>query len=317
MPDPSRAVLLDPAAAHPGVADVRAALTARDWPRCRLLLDQATPDERQYLIRIGSDESELEGFLRGVLEADPGDAAAATMLGHHLIGVGWKIRTGARAEHVGAEQFASFHAWLRRAEQVLIDAAARHPAEREVWVARLMSARGLQLGLAETRRRYDRLRALDPHNFQGQTQFLQSMCPKWSGSWELLHAWAREEMVAAPAGSLSGALVAEAHIEHAIELPDGEREAYLADPRVRGELHEAAHHSVWNPRFRRTCLWVQAAGDFAMAFSLVGDQPAAASVFRLLGDLGSRYPWHYLSGETEDAIVRRRTTAYRAVGEVR
>jgi hypothetical protein len=136
------------------------------------------------------------------------------------------------------------------------------------------------------------------------------MCPKWSGSWEQLHAWAREEMLAAPPGSLSGALVAESHIEHWLDLEGGEQEAYLTDPRVRGELHEAAHRSVWNPQFQRTYLWVQAASDFAMAFSLVNDLPAAASVFSMLGNLASRFPWQYLTGPTEDLIKRRRAVAY-------
>jgi hypothetical protein len=310
MSDPSD-VLLDPAAAYPAVGGLRAAIARRDWAGTRAVLESAPADARCLLIRFGSDENDLEDFLRSVLAADPDDAVAGAMLGFHLIDVGWRIRTGARAKNVSREQFAAFFGWLRRAEQVLIEAAARNPAEPAVWVARLISARGLQLGLAETRRRYDRLRALDPHNISGQGQFLQTLCPKWSGSWEQLHPWAREEMLAAPPGSLSGALVAAAHIEHWADLKGDERKAYLVHPPLRAELLEAAHRSIWHPEFRRVAGWVQQTSTFAMAVSLVGDQQAAAASFSMLGDLGAKFPWQYL-GDPAAAIRERRARAYAA-----
>jgi hypothetical protein len=312
VPDPAT-VLLDPAAAYPEVTEVRTALHRRDWPAVRALLDRLPPAARSLLIRFGSDEDDLEQFLRGVLAADPEDSAAGAMLGFHLVDVGWKVRTGARATNVSRAQFDTFHGWLRRAEQVLIDAAARHPADPAVWSARLISARGLDLGLAETRRRYDRLRALDPHPYQGQTQFLQTLCPKWSGSWEQLHAWSREEMLAAPLGSLQGALVAMAHIEHWSDLKGPEQQAYLELPHVREELREAGHRSIWHPHFRRSPGWVHAVSTLAMAFSLVRDEPAAGSAFVMLGELATDLPWAYLAGDTVTTIRKRRARALAAV----
>jgi hypothetical protein len=317
MSDPSDAVLLDASAAYPAVLQLRAALARRDWAATRVVIESAPADVRCLFIRVGSDEQHLEDFLRQVLARDPEDSMAAAMLGLHLTDVGWKIRTGARADHVSSRQFSSFFALLRTAEQVLIDGAARHPEEPAIWVARLISARGLQLGLAETRRRYDRLRAVDPHNYLGQTQYLQALCPKWSGSWEQLHPWALQEMLAAPPGALAGALVAEAHVEHWLDL-DGEQErAYLAAAPVRDELVEAAHRSIWHPEFGRAGGWVQATSAFAMAFSLVGDQQAAAASFSLLGNLAARFPFQYLGGELTAAIRERRARAYAAAGAAR
>jgi hypothetical protein len=306
---PDLTVLLDAAAAYPEVSELRAALHRRDWPAVRALLDRLPPQARSLLIRLGGDEAGLEEFLRGVLAADPEDSAAAAMLGFHLIDVGWKVRSGYRAEHVSRQQFATFHDWVRQGELVLVDAAARNPADPAIWTARLISARGLELGPTESRRRYDRLRALDPHHYQGQSQFLQSLCPKWSGSWEKLHAWSREEMLAAPLGGLQGALVAMAHIEHWLDLEGAERDAYLAFPQVRAELHEAAQRSIWHPDFRRSPGWVHAASTFAMSFHLIGDQPAAASAFTLLGNLGTEQPWAYYPGDPAGKILFARSRA--------
>ncbi len=317
MSAPSDAVLLDASAAYPAVFELRAALARRDWAATRVVLESAPADARCLLIRVGSDEQNLEEFLRQVLARDPEDSIAAAMLGLHLIDVGWKIRGRARANQVSREQFGAFFGWLRQAEQVLIDGAARHPEEPAIWVARLISARGLQLGLAEARRRYDRLRAVDPHNYLGQTQFLQALCPKWSGSWDQLHPWAREEMLAAPPGALAGALVAEAHIEHWLDLDGAEERAYLAAPPLRDELVDAAHRSIWHPEFRPVGGWVQATSAFAMAFSLLGDQQAAAASFSRLGNLAARFPFQYLGGELTTAIRERRARAYAAAGAAR
>jgi hypothetical protein len=316
MPDPSE-VLLDPAAAYPALAELRAALVKRDWTACRAVLDAAPTGLRTLLIRVGAQWPGVDDFLRAARNKDLDDAAAGAMLGFHRIDVGWRIRTRARAQNVSREQFASFFDWLRKAERVLIDAAARNPGEPAIWAARIMSARGLELGLAEGRRRYDRLRAADPYNYVGQSQFLQMMCPKWAGSWDRLHAWTREELLAAPPGKLSGGLVAEAHLEHWFDLQAAEQKAYMADPKVRDELVEAAERSIWHGDFRRDAGWVAAASAFAMAFGLAGDQRSAAASFTVLGDLASRFPWEYLGNDVTGTVRDRRKRAYAAAGGTR
>ena len=304
MPAPTDLVF-DPAAVITELQQLRAALARRDWTAARAVLDAAEPALRSYLISMGGVEVGVEDLLSYVLARDPDDGAAGAMLGSHLIKTGWAIRTGASAKHVSQEQFAAFHDWLRRAEQVLIEAAARNPSDCAVWVQRLTSARGLQLGLSEVRRRYDRLAAIDPHHLPGQLQFLQSLCPKWSGTWQQVHTFARECMLAAPPGSPQGMLVAKGHLEQWADRDGGEAgRLYLSAEPVRAELHEAAHRSVWHPQYRDRG-WVQTMSTFAMVFSLIGDEPAAATLFTSLGDHASEDPWNYLGDPAEQIRTRR------------
>lgn len=305
--------VFDPAAAYPVVGQLRAAMAARDWSAVRLICAVPDPAARSRLVRIAGDLPDVGDFLRYVLAADPPDTLAASMLGGHLVGVAWTVRTAKRAQYVSREQFATFHRILAEAEQVLIDAAARDPAEPSVWVNRLISARGLELGLSEVRRRYDRLAELDPHHLPGQTQLLQSLCPKWSGSWPQLHGFARQSMLASPPGSLNAVLVVEGHIEHWLDLDAGEDLRYLQSAEVREEIYEAAHRSVWHPAFRRTFGWVAVQNSFAMVFSLLGDEPAAASQFAALGQFGTEHPWGYL-GDPVGEFVQRRARAFAAGG---
>ncbi len=236
---------------------------------------------------------------------------ALTVLGARLVQVGWGIRTSARAKDVSREQFDAFHAHLRDAEQLLIRATALDPSYDAAWAERLNTVRGLSLGKNEARRRYDRLARYHPHHFTGQARLLQKLCPKWGGSWDEAHGFVRECLLAAPEGSLSGGLVAEAHIEHWSDMNgDDKRAEYLRQPHVHAELVEAAQRSVLHPQFGRPYGWVTVQGAFAALFSLIGDTAQAAAHFRALGNLASEYPWSYL-GKPAEEYVRHRDTALR------
>ena len=303
-------VLLDLAAAHPEAAVVGDALAARDWGAARAAVDAAPPVLRSMLIDDGAERDDLEEFLREVISADPADTAAVAMLGAHLIKVGWRIRGGARARHVSERQLTEFHDWLRKAEMVLLDGVARNPADPALWVARLTSARGLAMNLAEINRRYDKLAAIDPHHLPGQNAYLQRLCPKWGGDWELLHGWCRSAMLAAPPGAVQARLVVDGHLEHWLDA--GRVRSYLRGKAVRIEIYEAARRSVWHPDFRQDPGWVGLASSLAMTFSLMDDRPSAARVFDLLGDLSSTWPWLYFGGTDPAAeIAEQRKIAYK------
>ncbi|WP_033343683.1 hypothetical protein [Catenuloplanes japonicus] len=305
----------DAATAYPEVGVLRAALAAGDWPAVRRLWDSLDWAGRGELAHAAGDverpgETEhLVTVLRAALQADAADPAAGALLGRHLIAAAWRIRSGARAQYVSGDRFARFHAELRRAEEVLIEATARNPGNVTAWQARVTIARGLQVGLAEARRRYDKAARIDPHHLDTELSYQQMVCPKWDGSWELLHAFSRERMLAAPEGALNAVLVPVAHLEHWLELSEEEDTAYLRSKAVRDEIYEAAHRSVWHPAFRRTIGWVYVTNVFAGIFSLLEDQRAAAGQFAALGPLASRFPWSYIGRDEGETFMWRRSMA--------
>ena len=235
-----------------------------------------------------------EEYLQKAVQGRPGDPLARTLLAERYTRVGWAIRSGARAKNVSREQFERFHAWLRKAEQILIEVCAEHPDYAPAWTARLTTARGLQLGQSEARRRYDRLAAHHPHHVRAQSQLLQQVCPKWSGSWEDAHGFATECLSSAPAGSYAGLIVAEAHVEHWLDLSGVEGEAYLRDAAVRNDLRHAARTSLLHPDHRPGWHEIIAHSTFAFAYSLGGHLKDAAPHFAALGNTVSESPWYYL-----------------------
>jgi hypothetical protein len=255
----------------------------------------------------------IERLLSAVLAAQPEDLLPRVLMGGRLIKMGWEIRTSKRAQHVSREQFQALHDHLRKAEGLLMDVTARQPDNVLAWYFRLTTARGLELGHAEARRRYDQIARRDPHRLGPQAQLQQQLCPKWGGSWAKMHGFTRECMQAAPPGSANAWLVVDGHIEHGLE--DGDLGAYLRQPEVHAEVYEAANRSVLHPSWRPgTPGWVAAHSTFAMAFSILGDMPAAATQFRALGDFACESPWEYLG---DPAIEFRRYRAAALAGAAR
>jgi hypothetical protein len=127
-----------------------------------------------------------------------------------------------------------------------------------------------------------------------------------------MHEFAEAAAAAAPPGSPLGVLVADAHLEHWLDLPDGEGGDYMTGPEVGERLRLAADRSVRHPRYERRP--GSAAGDntFAMAFWLNGDLPAAAERFACLGDRVTVRPWSYLADDPDVAFTRARSASHGA-----
>ncbi|MFG1606897.1 hypothetical protein [Actinoplanes sp. NPDC049265] len=300
----------DVAQLFPQFATFRDALHRLDWTACRAVLDTATAEDRTRLIGLGAEERIAEDFLRGLVQRDPADGAAFALLGQFLIITGWNIRTAARAQHVRPEQWRGFFQWLHRAEQVLLEGAARHPADPAIWTSRLLSARGISLGVDEETRRYARLAAIDEHHLPAQVQHLQQLLPKWSGTFEQAHAFANERMLAALPGAPHGMLVAEAHLEHLGEIGGADQRTYLQQ--TLPDLRAAAERSVLNHAFTPGIYPAdQALGTFALAFHRYGDREYAARVFRLMGARAAMAPWDMYSTMPTGALHEARAWAMR------
>ncbi|MDQ0794510.1 hypothetical protein [Streptomyces sp. B1I3] len=299
----------DPCVTIPSLADLRAALRDDDWATVEAYFEFLEHEEdRAVAARIVDGTSTSQRLLERTVAAQPRSALARTLLARRYIVVGWDIRSSYRAEHVSREQFRQFHEWLRRAEQLLIDVCAEYPDHALAWGARLTTALGLELGLSEARRRYERLAEHHPHHISAQSSLLQQLCPKWGGSWEEAHGFARACLESAPPGSHAGRLVAEVHLERWLDDSDNGHSTYLRSAGVRDEILAAAARSVQHPDYRPGFDWVHDHNTFAGALCLGGHHREAAPFFRTLGDRATASPWHH-AGDKEVQFLKHRRTA--------
>ncbi|WP_416972348.1 hypothetical protein [Streptomyces sp. 4F14] len=279
----------------PELIPLRDAARAGDWNGVRGLFGRlGSVDDVIAALNAVADIRGVEHLLARAAADFPADPLPRTILAKRYLFMGWEVRGDGYAQDVSRDQFATFHAWLRRAEQLLIQVCAEQPAYAPAWYIRITLARGLELGTTEARRRYDRLRAHHPHVYGAQAALLQQLCPKWGGTWEEAHAFAAEATRAAPDGAPTGVLVADAHIEHWLSLGD-RGGPYLRGVHVLDDLRNAAAISVRHPAYRPDLSTIAAHSTFAMAFSLGGHHADAAPHFAELGDRAAEFPWAYLS----------------------
>lgn len=270
-----------------------AARAARDWTSIRKIIDGFSATDDRYVAAGVAAQAGDEDFYAAVLVENPGDPLAMLLLAEALVRTGWKIRSSARASQVSREQFRQLHEYLRRAESTLIELAAVQPQRAETWTLRLTTAMGLQLDLAEARRRYDRAVRCSPHSVAAQRSLLQKLLPKWSGSWEQAETFARDCVAQAPDCGANVVLIVDLHLERLLDLPDRQHQEYVARPQVRAEIMQAALRGPLTPQFRPGLYWKSVYNHFALMLALVGETAAAAHCFRVLDGHVSEYPWAY------------------------
>ncbi|MBT8227861.1 MAG: hypothetical protein KJO75_20525, partial [Dactylosporangium sp.] len=135
-----------PGTAFPDGDLLRAAVVARDWSAVGGLFARLDVPNRIRLARAVVGEDDAGGGLPVEAGEDQPSLSPVTesvRRAERLVNVGWAVRTAARAKQVGREQFALLHAFLGRAERLLIDATAREPGNVEAWRLRQATAMGL------------------------------------------------------------------------------------------------------------------------------------------------------------------------------
>jgi hypothetical protein len=305
----------DPASVYPEIPRARAALAARDWPSFLSSYDGLDWAGRATVVHHLDADQDIERFLAGMVERDPEDVVAASTYATVLVQHGQRLRGAEPAASIGDDQRNGFQAYLRQAEQLLIDTTARDPGAVLAWTERLNTARELGLGLNEARRRYDRVARVDPHNVDAQRRMLRQLCPKWSGrTSEAAQTFAAQCRNEAPAGAHNGVLIADVHIESWLDLDGPGRRAYGRDGAVLAGLQAAAEGSVFHPDFPSTPGWVAVVTAFAFAFGLVEHGPSARRCFEVLGPYASRWPWDQLAGGADTALRRHRERAFAQAG---
>lgn len=277
----------------------KTAADAGDWAGVRRSLDAFTEDQLDTAVNCLMDLDGAETWLEKAAVDDPGDHVLKTVLAARYIVVGWTIRSGARAQHVSREQFDQFHEWLTRAEQLLTEVCAEHPDYLPAWRQRMTAARGLELGQAEARRRYDKVAAVNPHHYAAQTSYVQQIVPKWSGSWEKAAAFAAECRESAPLGSPSRALQLDVLIER-----------WIDDTSVKPDitaLPEIAAETVMHPDHQPSIWGAAVHSKLAVLYSLALRPKLAAPHFHALDGFPSRDGWSYLK---DDSYATFRESAY-------
>ncbi len=276
-----------------------------DWPGAEGALSALPADQESYALELLADEDGVESFLEDAVAANPASPRARTALAARWIVLGWSARGHADASETSAEQFDAFREWLIRAEQMLTAVCADDPAYAPGWAARILTARGLEVGQSEALRRYRQLNSVSAHHFPAQRDTLIYLSPRWHGDNRTAHAFALKALEEAPDGSDSGSLIAFYHLERWMEAGRGEAgAAILAQPAVLAEIADAAARSVLHPSHVPSPLGIQAQSAFALALWLAGERADAAVHLRALGGRASAFPWdHAISGPDALRIV--------------
>ena len=276
-----------------------------DWPGAEEALSALPADQESYALELLADEDGVESFLESAVAANPASARARTALAARWIVLGWSARGHADASETSGEQFDAFREWLIRAEQMLTAVCADDPAYAPAWAARILTARGLEVGQSEAIRRYRQLDSVFPHHFPGQRDTLIYLSPRWHGDNPTAHSFALSALEEAPDGSDSGSLVAFYHLERWMEAGRGEAgAAILAQPAVLAEIADAAARSVLHPSHVPSPLGIQAQSAFALALWLAGERADAAVHLRALGGRASAFPWdHAIAGPDTLRVV--------------
>lgn len=115
------------------------------------------------------------------LETLPKDPELLVLLGSTLVFEAWEVRTGARAERVSGQQFATFHDILRTARDVLDAAVESAPDDVGPWEVQQWVGLGLQIALEEKTDIFRSACERQSDSYAAHSGRVQVLAPKWSG----------------------------------------------------------------------------------------------------------------------------------------
>jgi hypothetical protein len=179
-------------------------------------------------------------FTRRLAECFPDSALARFIYGDKLCDEAFKVRTGARAEDVSAQQFDVFKQYLIEAAAELYTAHDRDPQFPLVY-ASLMA---VQLGLSQKDDLLlwaERGEKVAPGLIDYRLTVVTALTKKWLGSHEEMFAWARRYF-GNSTHPVVNALIPFAHIEYWTQLPKSERATYFENKAVKKEINDAYRH---------------------------------------------------------------------------
>lgn len=246
--------------------------------------------------------------------AEPSGATYA-MVGRAKTRDAWAIRGNAFAADVDPNAWAAFHAGLEDAEQTLWAGVDLDPSSADPWVAMLPTARGLGLGLEESRARFNEAHRLEPFRLDACLQMLVASTWKWFGNHDAMFQFARWVNTNAPPNSPARSVLARAHIERmfAEGFDDPELAAepsyYMTLPAVVSEMNEAARSYLDATRGPVLASHLEALNHYSMAVKPADNESAhlTREIFERIGDRPTEMPWFYFGDEIgyRFAVVRK------------
>ena len=223
----------------------------------------------------------------------PGEADGWTFKGHNAVRWAWEARTGAMAEHVGKDQWASFFQRLEYANQYLEQAIDLAPRDAMPYACMLFADRGLQRDEDETLKHFGKAYRRDPSSklaHDGMHGYLQQ---KWFGSHDKMFRFAKSRAKDNP---VFNGLIAVSHVEMWLYLEDFDKDydtaaKYFERGDVAGEIQqsfdrflraadaEPQHMSYYN--CFAWCLW------------RIKDGQRLQRALHVIGDNTTDLPWCY------------------------
>jgi len=289
--------VLDPCLGDADASRLREALEKREWRSVRDFLNTVTdPDDRAFYLGICQTTPGVQEWIDEWTAAEPDTTLPVLVQGANGIQWAWDARGRAGSAQTTARQFREFHRRLKVAEDHLRDVVRRDPDDVDAWSSLVTTARGLELGKPEARRRFDEVTRRHPLHIYAHDQMLQGLCAKWFGSDKDMFSFARQAVTKSPPGNPLGHLVAVAHFEFwSGNGPDN----HMTRSKVRDELHAAANHSVRHADYRPRLGGQVSHNWFAFAFSLSGDFTAAREHFDIIGQSITSSPWQMYGDPVE------------------
>ena len=288
---------VEPSSRFPWLNDITAEAERADWDSLRARLAEApTLDDRSDVSWQITGQAGVGDWLTPIVEQHPEDRLAAAVFAERLIRLAWEKRSDGFSKDLTDDQVRGFTQTLILAETFLLDQIAAHPDEPYLWYCRVISGRGLSVGLAEITRRYKRMDALAPNFYDGAVMYLNALFPKWYGTYPDALAFARAKAAAAPEGSLCRALPVAYYAEHWQMEPDEQVKALLRRAEVRADLQAAARGSVLSPNHQACPQTLLIHSNLALLFGLGEWWADAWPHFEALGP----YPVMGIWGVTSD-----------------
>jgi hypothetical protein len=221
-----------------------------------------------------------------------------TLLGAAQIRDAWRIRGRTYHEKVDRNAWELFFSGLRDAEQTLQEAADVDRRSAEPWALMVVTARGLELGAEEARRRFDQAHERQPFHPAACGQMLQRTCSKWGGSREEMFAFARWIDVDAPANSPARHCLPLSHVEALIGRdrdPTINPRDYFRRREVASELQNGLERFLNATSTEAIAGHLLALNNYAFTVAPVDRRSAQLVVecFDRLGDRPTWHPWRY------------------------